>query len=96
VAEAAGCSAVKFQKRTPELCVPKAQRSVMRETPWGYISYMEYREKVEFGMEQYQEIDKFAREHDMIWFASAWDEPSVDFMEKSTPLLQNCLGHFDR
>jgi N-acetylneuraminate synthase len=82
VAEAAGCSAVKFQKRTPELCVPQAQRSVMRETPWGYISYMEYREKVEFGTEQYQEIDLFAREHGMVWFASAWDEPSVDFMEK--------------
>jgi N-acetylneuraminate synthase len=86
VAEAAGCNAVKFQKRTPELCVPKAQRSHMRETPWGYISYMEYREKVEFGLEQYQEIDKAAREQEMMWFASAWDEPSVDFMQKfNTP-----------
>ncbi|MGA3182306.1 MAG: N-acetylneuraminate synthase family protein [Verrucomicrobiota bacterium] len=82
VAEAAGCNAVKFQKRTPELCVPKAQRSVMRETPWGYISYMEYREKVEFGREQYEVIDSFCREHGILWFASAWDEPSVDFMEK--------------
>lgn len=86
VAEAAGCTAVKFQKRTPELCVPKAQRSVMRETPWGYISYMDYREKVEFGKEQYQEIDNYCREHDIIWFASAWDEPSVDFMAQfNTP-----------
>ena len=81
-AEAAGCNAVKFQKRTPELCVPQAQRSVMRETPWGYISYMEYREKVEFGKEQYQEIDSYCREHGIIWFASCWDEPSVDFMEQ--------------
>jgi N-acetylneuraminate synthase len=86
VAEAAGCTAVKFQKRTPELCVPKAQRNVMRETPWGYISYMDYREKVEFGKEQYQEIDNYCREHDIIWFASAWDEPSVDFMAQfNTP-----------
>src|SRR5271154_5551368 len=82
VAEAAGCNAVKFQKRTPELCVPQAQRSVMRETPWGYISYMEYREKEEFGKEQYQEIDKYCREHGIIWFASCWDEPSVNFMEQ--------------
>ena len=57
VAVAAGCNAVKFQKRTPELCVPVCQRSTMRETPWGYVSYMEYREKVEFGLDQYQEVD---------------------------------------
>ena len=82
VAEAAGCNAVKFQKRTPELCMPQEQRTVMRETPWGYISYMEYREKVEFGREQYEVIDSFCREHGILWFASAWDEPSVDFMEK--------------
>jgi N-acetylneuraminate synthase len=82
VAEASGCNAVKFQKRTPELCVPLAQRSVMRETPWGYISYMAYREKVEFGREQYQEIDKYCREHGIVWFSSAWDIPSVDFMEQ--------------
>ena len=69
MAEAAGASAVKFQKRTPELCVPKAQRSVMRETPWGYISYMDYREKVEFGKEQwFSEIDKYCKEHGIVWF----------------------------
>ena len=81
-AVAAGCNAVKFQKRTPELCVPLAQRNTMRETPWGYISYMEYREKVEFGMEQYQEIDSFCRENEIIWFASCWDTPSVDFIQQ--------------
>jgi N-acetylneuraminate synthase len=80
VAEAAGCNAVKFQKRTPELCVPAAQRNVMRETPWGYISYMDYRQRVEFGREQYQEIDRFCREENITWFASCWDEPSVDFI----------------
>jgi N-acetylneuraminate synthase len=82
VAEAAGCNAVKFQKRTPELCVPAAQRAVMRETPWGYISYMDYRYKVEFGLEQYQEIDSYCREQGIIWFASCWDEPSVDFIKR--------------
>jgi N-acetylneuraminate synthase len=85
VAVACGCDAVKFQKRTPELCVPLAQRNHMRDTPWGYISYMEYREKVEFGKEEYQEIDRYCREQDVIWFASCWDNPSVDFMEQFDP-----------
>jgi N-acetylneuraminate synthase len=82
VAEAAGCNAVKFQKRTPELCVPAAQRNVMRETPWGYLSYMDYRNKVEFGQADYQEIDRYCREQGIIWFASCWDEPSVDFIKQ--------------
>jgi len=82
VAAAAGCNAVKFQKRTPELCVPPSQRTTMRETPWGYISYMEYREKVEFGLDQYQEIDKYCRQHELMWFASCWDHPSVDFIQQ--------------
>jgi N-acetylneuraminate synthase len=85
VAVASGCDAVKFQKRTPELCVPQAQRSMMRETPWGYISYMEYREKVEFGRKEYEEIDRFCRDQGVIWFASCWDEPSVDFIEQFNP-----------
>jgi N-acetylneuraminate synthase len=80
IAASAGCQAVKFQKRTPELCVPAAQRGIMRETPWGYISYMAYREKVEFGAEQYQEIDRFCRQMGILWFASCWDGPSVDFV----------------
>jgi N-acetylneuraminate synthase len=82
VAVAAGCDAVKFQKRTPEICVPQAQRSVMRETPWGYITYMEYREKVEFGRAEYEEIDRFCRDNKIAWFASCWDAPSVDFMQQ--------------
>ena len=82
LAEAAGCSAVKFQKRTPDLCVPMAQRDQMRDTPWGYISYMEYRERVEFGQAAYEEIDRYCRECDIMWFASCWDEPSVDFIQR--------------
>lgn len=85
VAKAAGCDAVKFQKRTPEICVPPAQRTTMRETPWGYISYMDYREKVEFGTEEYKKIDEFCREEGILWFASCWDEPSVDFIEQFNP-----------
>ena len=76
----AGCDAVKFQKRTPELCVPENQRSVIRETPWGLITYMQYRERVEFGKAEYAAIDRHARERNLHWFASPWDEPSLDFM----------------
>ncbi|HTX70537.1 MAG TPA: N-acetylneuraminate synthase family protein [Thermoleophilia bacterium] len=82
VAAAAGCDAVKFQKRTPEVCVPEAQRDIMRETPWGYISYMEYRDRVELDEEQYREIDRHCRTQGIQWFASCWDEPSVDFIER--------------
>jgi N-acetylneuraminate synthase len=80
-----GVDAVKFQKRTPELCVPAGQRSQMRETPWGYITYLDYRYKVEFGQEEYREIDRFCRQLGVTWFASVWDEPSVDFMEVFSP-----------
>jgi N-acetylneuraminate synthase len=82
----AGVDAVKFQKRTPELCVPPDQRGVMRETPWGYITYLDYRYKVEFSEEQYREIDLYCREKKLTWFASVWDEPSVDFMEQFNPV----------
>jgi len=78
----AGCDAVKFQKRTPELCVPMDQRTKMRETPWGYITYMEYRYKVEFEEEEYQEIDRYCKEKGMMWFATPFDVESVKFLEK--------------
>jgi N-acetylneuraminate synthase len=85
VAKMAGCDAVKFQKRTPELCVPPEQRNIMRETPWGMMTYLDYRYRVEFGKEQYGEIDRYCHERKIAWFASCWDEPSVDFMEQFNP-----------
>ena len=78
----AGADAVKFQKRTPEICTPPDQQTQMRETPWGYITYLEYRYKVEFNEEQYCEIEKYCKEKGIAWLVSVWDEPSVDFMEK--------------
>ncbi len=84
-AQQAGVDAVKFQKRTPELCVPEHQRSQMRDTPWGYISYLDYRYKVEFGQEDYQEIDRYCKELGITWLASSWDIPSVEFMEQFNP-----------
>lgn len=78
----AGVDAVKFQKRTPDVATPLDQQTQMRETPWGYISYLEYRYKVEFNEDQYCEIDKYCREKGIAWLVSVWDQPSVDFMEK--------------
>jgi N-acetylneuraminate synthase len=78
----AGVDAVKFQKRTPEIATPPEQRSQMRETPWGYISYLDYRYKVEFGEEQYREIDRYCKEKGIAWMVSVWDQDSVDFIEQ--------------
>ncbi len=82
----AGVDAVKFQKRTPELCVPKDQWDLMRETPWGYIRYIDYREKMEFQQQEYAEIDRFCKEQGISWFASVWDEPSIEFLEPFEPV----------
>lgn len=86
-AKHAGCDAVKFQKRTPEICVPKDQWNIERDTPWGRITYIEYRHKVEFSEKEYAEIDRYCKELGIMWFASCWDEPSVDFIEKFNPPL---------
>src|SRR6478752_4270616 len=58
----AGVDAVKFQKRTPELCVPKDQWNIERDTPWGRMTYIDYRYKVEFSREDYESIDAYCRE----------------------------------
>lgn len=83
----AGCDAVKFQKRTPELCVPYDQWYVDRETPWGRMSYIDYKYKIEFGPAEFTEIDAYCRQRGIFWFASCWDEPSVDFIEQFDPPL---------
>ena len=82
----AGCDAVKFQKRTPELCVPLDQQSRRRETPWGEMTYLEYRHKIELGEREYREIDAYCRQRNIHWFASCWDEPSVDFIQQFKPV----------
>lgn len=81
VAAEAGCHAVKFQKRTPEICVPKEQRDKIRQTPWGEMTYLEYKHRVEFGRDEYTEIAKICEENGLQWFASPWDVPSVEFLE---------------
>lgn len=86
VAVMAGCDAVKFQKRTPEKAVPPEYKDVKRDTPWGIMTYLEYRYRVELGFEDYTEINRYCIEKGIHWFASCWDEDSVDFIEQFDPV----------
>ncbi len=82
----AGCDAVKFQKRSPDHCVPLQQRNVQRDTPWGRLTYLQYRHRMEFGRHEFDIIDKHCRKQGIDWFASCWDRPSVDFMAPYDPV----------
>jgi N-acetylneuraminate synthase len=85
----AKADAVKFQKRTPEICVPKNQWNTIRDTPWGLMTYIDYKRKTEFGYDEYAEIDRYCRERDIDWFVSTWDIEAVDFMQQfETPLYK--------
>jgi N-acetylneuraminate synthase len=81
MAKISGCDYVKFQKRNPDICVPEEQKKQMRSTPWGYISYLDYKKKIEFSKEDYVKIDNFCKEINIEWFASAWDFDSLNFIE---------------
>lgn len=81
VAADAGADAVKFQKRTPEISTPEHMRDVQRETPWGTMTYFEYRHRIEFGRDEYIEVGDYATMRGLDWFASPWDVPSVEFLE---------------
>jgi sialic acid synthase SpsE len=81
VAVETGCDAVKFQKRTPEICVPEEQKSIPRETPWGTMTYFEYKKRIEFEQPEFEQIGAYAKKIGIDWFASPWDVPSVDFLE---------------
>ena len=82
VAAVAGCDAVKFQKRNPDVCVPEHQKSVMRETPWGTMTYLEYKYKVEFEKEEYDEINEYCKDKGIAWSASPWDLDSLEFLDQ--------------
>ncbi|OUV98767.1 MAG: N-acetylneuraminate synthase [Betaproteobacteria bacterium TMED156] len=82
VAAVAGCDAVKFQKRNPEVCVPEHQKSIMRDTPWGMMTYLEYKYKIEFEKDEYDEIDRYCKQKNISWSASPWDLDSLDFLDQ--------------
>ena len=86
VAVGAGCDAVKLQKRTPELCVPSDQWDRQRETPWGIISYIEYRRRVELGPDDFASLAKYCEDRGIEWFASSWDEEALAFVETLAPV----------
>ncbi len=80
IAVVSGCDYVKFQKRTPDLCVPEEQKNKPKETPWGRMTYLEYKHKIEFGYDEYSDIRHYCRLKNIELFASVWDIPSADFM----------------
>ena len=82
VAVLAGCDAVKFQKRNPDVCVPEHQKSVMRDTPWGTMTYLNYKYKVEFEKAEYDEIDEYCKSKGIAWSASPWDLDSLEFLDQ--------------
>lgn len=84
----AGCDYVKFQKRNPDICVPEDQKHKMKSTPWGEMTYLEYKHRIEFGKEEYDVIDAYCAEKGIGWFASVWDKDSVDFMCQYTTVAK--------
>jgi N-acetylneuraminate synthase len=77
---ACGWDCVKFQKRDPDLCVPENQKNVLRKTPWGEMTYLEYKKKIEFEEREYNEIDLYCRLKPVLWSASVWDLNSLNFI----------------
>ena len=81
IASIAGLDLIKFQKRDPNLCVPENQKNKIKETPWGKMTYLEYKYVMEFDKKDYIEIDNYCKEKNMRWFASAWDLDSANFLK---------------
>ena len=77
-----GFDAVKFQKRNPDISTPNQQKNKMRDTPWGYISYLEYKKKIEFNYKEFKQLDNYCKKIKILWFASAWDIESQNFLKK--------------
>ena len=95
--------AVKFQKRNPDISVPEKDKNKIRPSPWGNITYLNYKKKIEFGLKEFRQIDKYCKKKKILWFASPWDIESNIFLNKfklkynkvasamltNIPLLQN-------
>ena len=77
LAKVSGCEYAKIQKRNPDVCVPEHQKSKRRNTPWGEMSYIEYKHKIEFSEEQIKELCEFSKSIGIEFFASVWDCDSV-------------------
>lgn len=108
IAAFSGFDYVKFQKRTPHKCVPEHKKDEIRKTPWGEITYLQYRHMVEFGVDEYSEINEYCQSRGIEWFASVWDLESAKFMSQFTDivkipsalitdldLIKYCRNHFE-
>ena len=80
MAKECGCDAVKFQKRNVEKVIPKEMWNIKKETPYGIVNYLEYKKGIELSNEDYKKINKYCLEKEIDWFASAWDEDSLEFI----------------
>jgi len=89
IAAVAGCDAVKFQKRNPDVCVPEHQKNVIRDTPWGKMKYLDYKHKIEFGRQEYGIINEYCKQKSIHWTASPWDLDSLAFLlEYDVPFIK--------
>ena len=82
IAALSGCDAVKFQKRNVDVCVADHKKNIMRDTPWGTMTYLEYKYRVEFEKAEYDEIDRYCAEKGIKWSASPWDMDSLEFLQQ--------------
>ena len=82
VASSTGCDYIKFQKRNPDICVPEKQKNVPKSTPWGDMTYLDYKKKIEFETKEYDEIANYCERKKIKWFCSVWDLDSVSFMKQ--------------
>ena len=88
IAADAGFQYVKFQKRNPDDCVPEHQKNTIKKTPWGDMTYLDYKKKIEFGYDEYETLFNHARKRNVIMFSSAWDIASVDFLSQFGNLIK--------
>ena len=88
LSKVAGADYVKIQKRNPDVCVPEHQKSVRRQTPWGEMSYLEYKYRMEFSEEQIKELCDYSKDIGIEFFASVWDIDSAKLMSKYTRIAK--------
>ena len=84
----AGADYVKIQKRNPDICVPEKQKTKPKKTPWGDMTYLDYKKRIEFNEEQIKELYDYSEKHGIQFFASVWDLDSVALMSKYTRIVK--------
>ena len=91
---ACGWDCVKFQKRNPDVCVPEEQKNTKRSTPWGEMTYLEYKHRVEFEADEYNEINRYCKDKPIPWTVSIWDLDSLKFiLDYDVPYIKIPSAH---